>query len=166
VLDIHGFVDAVWVGDLDQIISTREYVFNLFGGAINWMNKRQVVVELSTTKAEYMKTIHVVNEKIWLQIFCSGIGLVHQVVRIDCDSQSAIFLVKNLTYHSKKKHIDVQYNFMRDMVKDKKALLMKVDTVGPEIKLKDQRIMSGIRNVYESVFLKCFFCLSYMRKIP
>jgi hypothetical protein len=40
-------------------------------------------------------------------ILCSGIGLVQQVVRIDCDSQSAIFLVKNPTYHSKTKHIDV-----------------------------------------------------------
>jgi hypothetical protein len=38
--------------------------------------------------------------------------------------------------------------------------------VGPKIKLKAQRIISGIRKVYESVFLKCFFYLSYIRKIP
>ena len=35
VLDIHGFVDVDWVGDLDRIRSTSGYVFNLFGGAIN-----------------------------------------------------------------------------------------------------------------------------------
>ena len=35
-----------------------------------------------------------------------GIGLVQQVVRIECDNQSAIFLVKNSAYHSKTKHID------------------------------------------------------------
>jgi hypothetical protein len=50
-------------------------------------------------------------------------------VRLDGDSQSEIFLVKNPTYHSKKKHIDVQYHFVRDMVEEKKVLLEKVDTL-------------------------------------
>ena len=35
VLDIHGFVDADWVGDMDQRRSRSGYVFNLFGGAVN-----------------------------------------------------------------------------------------------------------------------------------
>jgi hypothetical protein len=37
--------------------------------------------------------------------------------------------VKSLTYHSKKNHVDVQYHFVRDMVEEKKVLLMKVDTL-------------------------------------
>jgi hypothetical protein len=49
VLDIHGFVDADWAGDLDRRRSTSGYVFNLFGGAISWMSKKGVVVALSTT---------------------------------------------------------------------------------------------------------------------
>ena len=32
VLDIHGFVDVDWAGDLDRSKSTSGYVFNLFGG--------------------------------------------------------------------------------------------------------------------------------------
>jgi hypothetical protein len=40
VLDIHGFVDAYRVGDMDCRRSTSGYVFNLFGGAISWMRKR------------------------------------------------------------------------------------------------------------------------------
>jgi hypothetical protein len=76
-----------------------------------------------------MATTHASKEAIWLQRLCSGIGLVQQVVRIDCDSQSAIFLAKNPTYHSKTKHIDIQYHFVRDMVEEKKVLLMKVDTL-------------------------------------
>jgi hypothetical protein len=76
-----------------------------------------------------MEATHARKEAIWLQRLCSGIGLVQQVVRIDCDSQSAIFLAKNPTYHSKTKHIDVQYHFVRDMVEEKKVLLMKVDTL-------------------------------------
>jgi hypothetical protein len=50
-------------------------------------------------------------------------------MKISCDSKSAIFLAKNPTYHSKTKHIDVQYHFMRDMVERNKVLLEKVDTL-------------------------------------
>jgi len=35
VLDIHGFVDIDWAGDLDQRRSISRYVFNLFGGAVS-----------------------------------------------------------------------------------------------------------------------------------
>jgi len=56
-------------------------------------------------------------------------GLVKGAIRIDCDSQSAIFLEKNPAYHSKTKNIDVQYHFMRDMTKNKNMLLVKVDTL-------------------------------------
>ena len=46
VIDVHGFVDVDWVGDIDCGISTSGYVFNLFGGAISWMSKRHDVVAL------------------------------------------------------------------------------------------------------------------------
>eukprot|EP00253_Pinus_taeda_P033410 PITA_33410 len=39
-LDVCGFVDADWAGDLDKRRSARGYVFNLFGGAVSWMRKR------------------------------------------------------------------------------------------------------------------------------
>ena len=50
-------------------------------------------------------------------------------MRIDCDSKSAILLEKNHDYHSKMKHINVQYHFVRDMVESKKVLLENVDTL-------------------------------------
>jgi hypothetical protein len=50
-------------------------------------------------------------------------------MKITCDSQSTIFLAKNSTYHSKTKHIDVQYHFVRDMVESNPVLLEKVDTL-------------------------------------
>ena len=114
---------------MDHRISTSGYVFHLFGGAISWMSKKQVVVAPSTTKAECMAATHASKEVVWLQILCSELGLKQQAVRIDCDSQSAIFLEKNLAYHSKMKHIDVQYHFVRDMVESKKVLLDKFDTL-------------------------------------
>eukprot|EP00253_Pinus_taeda_P005106 PITA_05106 len=129
VLDICGFVDVDWAGVLDQRRSTSGYVFNLFGGAISWMSKKKSVGALSTIEAEYMAATHAKKEVVWLQRLCSSMGLVQGAIRIDCDSQSAVFLAKDPAYHSKKKHIDVQYHFVRDMIEDKKMFLVKVDTL-------------------------------------
>ena len=129
VINVHRFVDADWARDLDHRRCTSGYVFKLFGGDICWMSKRQAVVALSTIEAEYMAATHASKEVVWLQRLCSGIGFVQKGVRLECDSQSAIFLAKNPAYHAKTKHIDVQYHFVRDMVEDKKVLLKKVDTL-------------------------------------
>jgi hypothetical protein len=64
-------------------------------------------VALSTTEVEYMVATHASKEAVWLQRLCSGIGLVQQTMRLDCDSQSDIFLPKNPSYHLNTKHIDV-----------------------------------------------------------
>ena len=66
MVDIHGFVVADWAGDLDHIISTSGYVFNVFGGVINWMSKRQYVVALSTIEVEYTIGTHMSKEVVWL----------------------------------------------------------------------------------------------------
>ena len=55
--------------------------------------------------------------------------MVQQAVILDCESHNAMFLENNPSYHSKKKHIDVQYHLVRDMVEVKKVLLEKVDTL-------------------------------------
>ena len=86
-------------------------------------------MELSTTESEYMAASHESKEEVWLQRLCSGIWLVQQAVRIECDSQSVIFLAKNPAYHSNTKHINVQYHFVRDIIEEKKVSLMKVETL-------------------------------------
>lgn len=93
------------------------------------MSKNQVVVALSTTETKYMLSSHASKEVVCLQRLCLEIGFKQEVVRIDCDSQSAIFQAKSLAYHSKMKHIDVQDHFVRDMVESKKVLLEKVDNL-------------------------------------
>ena len=45
------------------------------------------------------------------------------------ENQSAIYLVRNPTFHDRTKHIDVQYHFLRDMVEDDKVKLEKVETL-------------------------------------
>ena len=93
------------------------------------MSKRQMVLSLSTKEAEYMVATHGIKDAVWPQRLCLGIRFEQRAMKINCDSRSAIFLEKNPTYHSKNKHIDVQYHFMREMVESNKVLLEKVDTL-------------------------------------
>ena len=76
-----------------------------------------------------MKATHGSKEEVWMKRLCSGIGFEKKAMNISCDSQSEIFLPKNLAYHSKTKKIYVQYHFMRDMVERNRVLLEKVDTL-------------------------------------
>ena len=71
MLDVHGFVDADKARDFGHRRYTSGYVFYLFGGAINWMTKKQPIVALYATIVEYMASTHASKEAIWLQIFCS-----------------------------------------------------------------------------------------------
>jgi hypothetical protein len=93
------------------------------------MTKRHATIALLTTEAKYMATTHGRKEAIWLQGLCSRIGFEQRAMKISCDSQMEIFLENNLAYHSKTKHIDVQYHFVRDMVESNKVLLEKVHTL-------------------------------------
>jgi hypothetical protein len=93
------------------------------------MRRKQSMVASSSTKAEYIATTHASKEAVWLQRLCTKIRFEQQDIRFECDIRSAIFLAKNPTYHSKTKHIDVQYHFIREMVENGKVLLEKVDTV-------------------------------------
>ena len=45
---------------------------------------------------------------------------------LDNDSQSVIFLVKNSAFHSKSKHIQTKYHFIRYLVEDKLVILEKI----------------------------------------
>ncbi|XP_059066100.1 secreted RxLR effector protein 161-like [Cryptomeria japonica] len=99
-ISIRGYVDADWAGDIDRRRSTSGYVFTVNGGAISWISKRQSVTALSTTEAEYMASTHACQEVVWLKRLCSDVGSDVGKITILCESQSAICLAKNPTYHA------------------------------------------------------------------
>lgn len=49
-----GHHDADFAGDLETRRSTTGYVFMLNGGTVSWLSKRQSLVTLCTTEAEYV----------------------------------------------------------------------------------------------------------------
>ena len=92
------------------------------------MSKLQDTVALSTTEDECIAASHACKEAIWLRGLLREIGRLQNNVPILCDSQSAIHLATNPVYHSKTKHIDVKYHFVRQAISEGGVHLKKVHT--------------------------------------
>ena len=53
-----GYVDSDYAGDVDDCKSTSGYDFMLGGGAVSWVSKKQPIVTLSTTEAEFVSAAY------------------------------------------------------------------------------------------------------------
>jgi hypothetical protein len=126
--DVIGFVDSDYAGDLDKRRSISGYIFSLCGSAVNWKASLQSVVALSTTEAEYVASTEGVKEAIWMRGLVSELGVPQDVIKVYCDSHSAICLTKNDMFQFKTKHIDIKYHFIRDVVAEGKIIVEKVHT--------------------------------------
>ncbi|KAL2237238.1 UNVERIFIED_CONTAM: Retrovirus-related Pol polyprotein from transposon TNT 1-94 [Sesamum indicum] len=126
-LTLFGFVDADFAGsDYDKRRSTTGYVFTYGGTAVSWVSKLQKVVTLSTTEAEYVAVTEAAKELIWLQHFLGELGKPQADVILHSDSQSAIHLAKNPAFHSRTKHIEIKYHFIRQLLEKKALQLEKI----------------------------------------
>jgi hypothetical protein len=114
-LNLFGYSDADWAGDLDSRRSTTGYVVYAAGGPIAWQSKLQTTVAVSTMEAEYMAAFGAIQELIWLKGVLSEIGI-HLVdpITLNMDAKSAIALAKNPMHHKRSKHIDIKYHWLRE----------------------------------------------------
>ena len=127
-LTVRGYVDSDFAGDLDKRKSTTGYVFTLAGGAVSWVSKLQTVVALSTTEAEYMAATQACKESVWIQRLLEELGHKQEKITLFCDNQSALHIARNPAFHSRTKHIGVQYHFVREVVEDGCVDMQKIHT--------------------------------------
>ncbi|PNX81311.1 copia-type polyprotein [Trifolium pratense] len=118
-LIVKGWSDSDYAGDHDDRKSTSGYVFTLGGSVICWSSKKQLIVTLSTTEAEFVSAASCAYQCLWLKSILDHL-LIKQpgCIVINCDSSSSIKLSKNPILHGRCKHIDVRYHFLRDLSKD------------------------------------------------
>ena len=98
------------------------------GGVVSWQSRLQKTVVLSTTEAEYMAVVEAGKEILWMKDFIGELGIRQEEYRLYCDSQSAIHLTKNAAYHSRTKHIQQRYHWIRERVEDEEFMLTKIHT--------------------------------------
>ena len=94
-------------------------MFSLGNAAITWSSKKQPIVALSSTEAEYRGAAVVACEVAWLEMLLADLGIQVQVpVVIFCDNLSSIQLARNPVVHARTTHIEVHYHFIRERVSD------------------------------------------------
>jgi hypothetical protein len=97
--------------------STYGCCFSLGSGMISWLSRKQTSLALSTTEAEYITASVTSCEAVWLLKFLAGIfDLELETTLIHCDNQSCVKRSENHVFHDNSKHIEIKYNYIRDMV--------------------------------------------------
>jgi len=105
--ELVGYVDADGASQ-EHRRAILGYVFMIDGGAVSWSLKKQELVMLSTTEAEYVAATHAAKEVMWLRRLISEVfGPLKEPTMLFSDSQSAIALTKDGHYHAQTKHIDI-----------------------------------------------------------
>lgn len=128
-MNLVGYTDSDYAGDLDDRRSTSGFTFILASGAVSWASKKQPVVALSTTEAEYIAAASCACQCIWLRRVLEKIGFEEKTETvIRCDNNSAIQLSKHPVFHGKSKHIEVRFHYLRDLVNDGIVRLSHVPT--------------------------------------
>ncbi|XP_065635527.1 secreted RxLR effector protein 161-like [Quercus suber] len=123
-----GYLDANWVGSVDDRKSTSDGCFYLRNNLLSWMSKKQNSVSLSTAKSKYIAARSCCTQLLWMKKLLHDYGIPQETMSVFCDNTSAINLSKNPVQHSKSKHIEICYHFIRDLVEDKIVCLEFIHT--------------------------------------
>ena len=89
-----------------------------------------------------------------MEKFLQELGLNQEKFILYCDNQIVIHLSKNSTFHSRSKHINVRYHWIRDVLEKKLLQLKKIYTdkngsdmltkILPKDKFKIYRLAAGM----------------------
>jgi hypothetical protein len=81
---------------------------------VSWASKKQNIVALSISKAEYIIEGHCCAQLLTMRQTLREYGYKLSKVPLLCDNKSAICMAENPIEHSHTKHIYIWYHFLRD----------------------------------------------------
>lgn len=108
------------------------------------MAEKQKTVALSSAESETHAAVHATKEAIGLRNFLEEILLKQRhPTTIFGDNQAAIAPSKNPEYHSRSKHVDIQYHFLRQHVES--------ETVAPKFVRSEEMAADGLTKALSRV---------------
>jgi hypothetical protein len=118
------YSDANWAEDRVDRKSNSGYVCIANGGTVSWCSKKQNVVALSSTEAEYIALTETCKELTWLKEVAKGLAMeLPETTIVKTDSQSCMAIVSNQKFSNRTKHIDARYHYIKDQVNEGKISL-------------------------------------------
>ena len=91
---------------------------------ISWRCQKQRTVARSSTEAEYKAVADATAEFIWIKSLLQELRIPLQRSPILwCDNIGATYLAANPVFHARTKHIEIDYHFVQEQVKQKNLLI-------------------------------------------
>nr|GEZ10088.1 hypothetical protein [Tanacetum cinerariifolium] len=113
-----AFADADHAGCQDTRRSTSGSVQFLGERLISWSSKRKKSAVISSTKAKCIALSRCYAQILWMRSQLSDYGFGFNKIPMYCDNKSAIALCYNNVQHSRSKHIDIRYHFIKEHVEN------------------------------------------------
>ncbi|GJW68388.1 retrovirus-related pol polyprotein from transposon TNT 1-94 [Tanacetum coccineum] len=132
--DLTTYSDADHAGCHLDRKSTSGSVQFLGDKLVCWSSKKQNCVSISTAESEYVAVSGCCAQVLWMRTQLTDYGFFFDKVPIYCDSKSAIAISCNPVQHTRTKHIDVRYHFIKDHVEKG---TIELYFVGTEFQLAD-----------------------------
>ncbi|GJT20611.1 retrovirus-related pol polyprotein from transposon TNT 1-94 [Tanacetum coccineum] len=123
-----AFADADHAGCQDTRRSTSGSIQLLGDRLVSWSSKRQKSVAISSTEAEYIALSGCCAQVLWMRSQLTDYGLGFNKIPMYCDNKSAIALCCNNVQHSRSKHIDIRFHFIKEHVENGVIELYFVNT--------------------------------------
>ncbi|GJT67360.1 putative ribonuclease H-like domain-containing protein [Tanacetum coccineum] len=95
---------------------------------ISWQCKKQTIVANSTTEAEYVAAANCCGQVLWIQNQMMDYGFNFMNTKIHIDNESTISVIKNPVAHSRTKHIEICFHFIRDCYEKRLIKVIKIHT--------------------------------------
>ncbi|GJT05743.1 putative ribonuclease H-like domain-containing protein [Tanacetum coccineum] len=125
---LEAFSDSDYAGDNHDRRSTSGGCQYLGRRLVSWQCKKQTIVAISSTEAEYVAAASCCAQVLWMQNQLLDYGFNFMNTEIHIDNESTICIVKNPVLHSKTKHIQIRHHFIRDCYEQRLINVVKVHT--------------------------------------
>ena len=121
--DLMGYSDADYAGCQIDRKSTSGTCQMLGNKLVLWFSKKQHLVLTSNAEAEYIAVGSCCVQILWMKNQLANYCFEFKSITIFCDNTNAISISHNLIIHSRTKHIDMRYHFIRDHVQNRNISL-------------------------------------------
>nr|GFB27211.1 retrovirus-related Pol polyprotein from transposon TNT 1-94 [Tanacetum cinerariifolium] len=127
--ELTSFLDSDHAGCLDSRKSTSGGIQFLGGDKlVSWSSKKQDCTSMSFAEAEYVSLSACYAQVLWMRTQLTDYGFHFDKIPMYCDSKAAIAISCNPVQHSRTKHIDVRYHFIKKKVEKGIVELFFVET--------------------------------------
>ncbi|GJX71606.1 hypothetical protein Tco_0308777 [Tanacetum coccineum] len=117
-MSLTAYADADHAGCQDTRRSTSGSAQFLGDKLVSWSSKKQKSTAISSTEAEYIALSGCCSQILWMRSQLTDYGFQFNKIPLYCDNKSAIALCCNNVQHSRAKHIDIRYHFIKEQVEN------------------------------------------------